>query len=392
MRLPKIFSLAKTGAKTVAVCDIGSGSIAVAIVEKGSNDSKVRILVSERRALQQEERSSTQTVEQLKTLAQETATAVLDQHAKRSGVPPSEVIAIVHAPWVRSETASIIQRFEKPMVITEKIIGETAKRVVREDTKLDAGNIFERSVVRVALSGYPTSEPEGKTAERIQIAVLQSDIQPDVLAAMKEALGSVFVGRNIMFHSAFFTLSLIIREFLPNISHYTIVDITSLATSAAVVRQGAVMEHADSPLGWRAIVTELAKITGTTPTEALSRARMAAEDSCTDALCQSVLQSLSMVEPKFVDAYGKMLNELAKEKRIPGLLILIAPPELGGWFARIFARIDFAQFAISERPFTTQQLFASVLARHIDMETEAVEDAGVAIGAGFVHIRMRDGS
>ena len=392
MRFPKIFSLARSGSKTVAVCDIGSGSVAVAIVEVPSDaESRVRILISERRALTQEDRAAAQAIGQLKTLAQETAAAVLDQHVKKSGTPPSEVIAIVHAPWVRSETTSIVQRFGQPTPITEKIISEAAKQAVRDDTKLSAANVFERSVMRIAISGYPTARPEGKTGDRIEIAVLQSDIQPDILAGMTDALGAVFVGRTVTFHSAFFALSIIIREFLPNISHYTLVDVTSLATSAAVVRQGAVLEHAESPIGWRTIVTALAKVTGTTPAEALSRARMAADDSCTDAVCQSVVQSLAAVEPQFVSAYGKMLNELAKAKRIPGLLILLAPPDLGNWFANILSRIDFAQFAVSERPFTTQQLFSSVLARHIDPAPEATEDAGVAIGAGFVHMRMRDG-
>jgi len=389
MKLFSFSRLGKMNGKTIAVCDIGSGSIAVGIVAVDQS-SMMMVLVSERRSLPPEERAKTQIIDQLKTLAQETATAVLDQHAKRGGAAPSEVVAIVHTPWTRSETASESQLFDEPTVITEVIISETAKRAVREETKLDTANIFERTVMRVALNGYPTSKPEGKTSSRVDISVLQSDIKAEMLSAMQEALGSVFVGRTITFQSAFFAFSVIIKELLPNITHYTLIDVTSLATSAAVVRQAAVLEHANADIGWRTIISELAKIHGTTPTEALSRARMAIENTCTDALCQSVLQSLSAVEPMFVDAYGKMFNELAKVKRIPGMVILVAPPDLGPWFANIFSRVDFAQFAVSEQPFSVHQLWAQALTEHVDFAQGLVEDTGVAATAAFVHIRAGD--
>ncbi len=389
MKLFSFSRLGKAGGQTVTVCDIGSGSVAVGIVALGSA-GKTTVLISERRMLPPEERGKTQIIDQLKTLAHETATAVLDQHAKRGGTPPSDVIAIVHTPWVRSETASASEQFTEPTVITESIISETAKKAVREETKLTVANVFERSVMRVALSGYPTSTPEGKTSPRIDISVLQSDIKPEMLSAMKEALGAVFVGRTITFQSAFFAFSIIIKELLPNITHYTLIDVTSLATSAAVVRQGAVLEHADAEIGWRTIVMELAKIHGTTPAEALSRARMATENTCTDALCQTVLQSLTAVEPMFVDAYGKMFSELAKGKRIPGMVILVAPPDLGPWFSNIFSRVDFAQFAVSEQPFSVHQLWAQALESHIDMAPESSEDTGIAAAAAFVHIKSRD--
>ncbi|MBI2048432.1 MAG: hypothetical protein HYT30_00695 [Parcubacteria group bacterium] len=381
----------KRGTKTLAVCDIGSGSIAVAIVEASiiNSESSARILVSERRTIPVEMKTAP-TIDQLKTLTQETATAVLDQHAKKGGSPPEEVVAIVHAPWVRSETLSASQALGKQEVVSAKMITAIAQQATQGQSTLDAANMFERSVTRVALNGYPTAQPEGKTAARIDISVLQSEINPEFKQAISTALGSAFVGRTITFHSAFFALTVVIRSCMPDITHYTLIDVTSIATSAVVIRRNAVLEHADAPLGWRTVTAELATITGTTPAEALSRVRIATEETCTDALCQSVIGSLAKIEPTFVDAYGKMFNELAKAKRIPAMLILVAPPDVGPWFANIFSKIDFAQFAISEQPFSVHQLFGHNLADHINAQTGIQEDAGIWAAAGFVHIRMRD--
>ncbi len=181
-----------------------------------------------------------------------------------------------------------------------------------------------------------------------------------------------------------------IQEYLPTVSNYTLIDVTSVATSAFVVRGGAIMGHADAKIGWRAVLTELAAIHGTTPAEALSRVRMVVEDVCTNELCQSVLQALSKIEPKFVDAYGGMFSELIKDKKVPATVILITPPELGIWFSNILSRIDFSQFTISEQLFSVHQLHEEHLVKKTEIITTLTQDAGIAAAAAFMHIRARD--
>lgn len=388
MKFPSIFSSAKHKSGTVAVCDIGSGSVAVGIVEIHPG-SAARIVASERRALKLEERSAAQSVDQIKTLTQETASAVLDVHIKQGGHPPEEVIAILHVPWVRSETVSKSKKFDEPVTITATHIRELAQEAAQEKTALKTENIFERSVLWIALNGYPTKKPEGKQAARIGLTVLQSEIRDGLLRTLTDVLGSVFVGRIVAFHSISFVLQVVIREYLPMMENYTLIDVTSMATSTSVIRKGSLASHQDAPIGWRTIVSELASIHGTTQTEALSRMRLMSEDVCTDAVCQSVGQALSKMEPKFVDAYGTMFNELTKQKKIPGTVILVAPPDIGGWFAGVLSRIDFAQFSMSEKPFSIQFLHEEYFTGKVEIAEKLSEDVGIAVGAGFMHIRAR---
>jgi cell division ATPase FtsA len=391
MKLPGWFFSKKKNGDTFAVCDIGSGSVAVAIVEvRDDNGSNSHILLSERRALSQETRGDDQVIIQLKTLIQETASSVLEKHSNGGGNRPIEVIASIHSPWVNSETMSTESKFEQPTLITSEIISSLAKEAAHKKTSLDSANIFERSVTRIELNGYPTSSPEGKYASRISVSVLESDIDTRFSSATKEALGAVFTGREITLHSAFFILNVVIHEYIPEISHYTLVDVTSRATSVAVVRNGALLEYAVAPIGWRVAVEKIATKQSTTPTEALSRTRMVGDDTCTNAECKAIMQTLMESEPDFVDAYGKMLVELSKSKRAPNTMILVTPPDFGGWFSGIFSRIDFAQFAVSENPFSVQQLFGSDIASKVVAESTSAEDTGIFAMAGFVHILSKD--
>ncbi len=392
MRLP-FFGRAHRGTQTSVVCDVGSAGVAIAVVEAHFGESPfANVLVSERRALGLTEtnRSEKQTIDQLQTLMRELATSIIDRHAKSGGATPASIMCIVHGPWLRTETTHAERHFDSPATITANIIADIAKEAVQQNSALAEQDTFERVVTRILLNGYHTKNPEGKIASRAIVSVLQSDINPSMYEALGQALLSVLPGREITYHSALFVQGVIVDEYAPDIAHYTLIDINSTATSAAVIRDGSQLAHATAPIGWRTIIQTLASGDSASADEALSKVRLVAEDACTDAACAQVLDALKKAEPQFVDAYGKMLAELSKELRAPATMLIVAPPDVGGWFVNLFGRIDFAHFTIAEQPFVVEQLFAQYLERGVQFAPSMRPDTGIAAGAALVHISLRD--
>lgn len=395
MRLFPFLKRRTESTQTVAVCDIGGGSVAVGIVEVHHGESPfARVLVSERRALgfSGKERGEKQSAEQLKTLLQETATAVLGKHISVGNTAPRSVSCVVHGPWVRTEASHANHHFERGTVITANLIRDLAQEAAQQKTTLTEENIFERVVTRVLLNGYWAKKPEGKQAARIAVSVLQSDMNPLMKRALEDVLSAVFPGRTSTYHSAPLVLGIVVDEYAPALSQYTLVDVTSSTTDATVIRSGSPHAHGSAALGWRTIIETLSAIEGTVADDMLSRARMIAEGICSDATCAQILDALKKAEPKFVDAYGKMLDALAKSGRVPDAMLLVAPPEVGAWFADVLARVDFAQFTTAERPFVVDQLFPHYLERGVVFNAGLQPDTGIAAAAGFVHIRARDSS
>ena len=392
MKLP-FFGRANRVAQTSIVCDVGSAGVAIAVVEAHLGDSPfANVIVSERRALGLTEtsRSEKQTIDQLQTLMRELAASIIDRHAKSGGATPASIMCIVHGPWVRTETTHAERHFEAPTTITANIIADIAKEATQKKSTATEQNIFERVVTRVLLNGYHTKNPEGKIASRVMVSVLQSDINPVMHEALGQALLSVLPGREITYRSALFVQGVIIDEYAPDIAHYTLIDINSTATNVAVIREGSQLAHATAPIGWRAIIQSLASLDDASADAALSKVRLVAEDACTDAACAQVLDALKKAEPQFVDAYGKMLAELSNELRAPAKMLIVAPPDVGGWFVNFFGRIDFAHFTIAEQPFVVEQLFARYLERGVQFAPSMRPDTGIAAGAALVHISLRD--
>lgn len=375
------------------VCDIGVGGVAIGIVETNATEKlPARVLLSERRSLafSGKQRDERQTIEQLGTLVQELGTTVLSTHVKAGGAPINEIICFIHAPWVHTEATYSERVFERPTTITAELIGEVANEASRKKNTLPDADVFEKVVTRILLNGYRTRKPERKEAFRLGVSVLMSSMHDGMRQALNQALGATVPGRTIVYQSASFVLGVVIEEYAHNPENYTLVDITSDITSASVMRAGSLLTYATGDVGWRTIIEKLSADSQTQPEEILSKVRMVAEDTCSDAVCSELLDALKKAEPTFVNAYGKMLATLAGSERLPGAIVLIAPPDVGDWFTNLFSRVDFAQFTIAERPFIVEQLFAQFLERSIKFKEGLRLDTGIAVAAGFVHMRVRD--
>ena len=199
-----------------------------------------------------------------------------------------------------------------------------------------------------------------------------------------------FPGRVPEYHSAAFVINVVVERYAKNPAHYAFLDVTSAATALAAVRGSTMLEHGVAPIGWRTIVEKISAIQGTTRDEGLSRIRMLLDGSCTDPVCQGVADVLRVVETEFVTAYGKLFSETTKEYRLPGTLLIVAPPDLSAWFSQMLERVDFAQFAISERPFLVQQLYAQHLSSVVSFSEDSKPETGLAVLGAFVHTLASD--
>ena len=160
-----MFASTNASKKLIAVADVGSGSAAVAILML-HGDEPAMVIASNRVALPYEERSSDATIKgiiaSLSSAGQKTLAAYAASPHKNLKI--GSVYAIIRAPWTRSKTERASNVTEKDLKITNATIGALAQQAIAADTTLDRGNLFESSVVRVELNGYPTGSPVGKSA------------------------------------------------------------------------------------------------------------------------------------------------------------------------------------------------------------------------------------
>lgn len=381
-----IFSFKKKSTQllpTLAV-SVGSGSVSAAVIEPVDGaPAHVRSCI--RITLTESERSNDQLVAALSRATEESTKQVLQQYAKsRHHKKINDLLVVFHSPWVSSRTSRSQASLKGELKVTGKMIDQLAARALEEPTTLESKNIFERSIVRVELNGYPTGQPEGKRATQLGVVVLRSDLRQDLSLAITEALGRSVPGRVPVFRSVTFAFMNVLKVYAHQASSYTIADMTSEATSFFAVHRGVVDQFVTIPVGSRSILRSLADLQKTTPEAARSTLRMLFADTSVETLQRTTSSALETAESAVMKEFGKGLSTLSTERRLPYTLVAMANPDLSRWFGQFLSKLDFGQFTVTGKPFDVQNLTSEQLQNQVVFDPSITADTGIALCGAFV--------
>ncbi|MBI5457246.1 hypothetical protein HY971_00785 [Candidatus Kaiserbacteria bacterium] len=378
--------LGRSREKIVAVADIGSGSAAVAILAV-PKDGPVRILAAERRSLPIEERSPAAIIAAIGAHLIGAGQHALENHREAGGKMPHSVYAIIRAPWTRSKTVTARTTFPKATSISGKVIGKLAQQALAEDTEFARENILEAGVVRVEVNGYPTSRPEGKSGNELNVSALVSGCDPGLRASVNSALQQLFGSQPVTWRSGVHATLSVMRVTPASPDEFVVVDMASEGTSFMVIRNGLVTEYASTSEGKNSI---LKRISGNNmPDDTLTLLRLIAGGECHDPACEAVNAAAAKAEPELVRAFGEAIAKLVQRQRLPNHLILTTHQDLIPWLSGLFSRIDFAQFTTTTQPFVVSSLKSLDLAHWALPETAVRIDTGIHLAAALVNIEER---
>lgn len=370
--------------KVVAVADVGSGSVGVAILSL-QPDAPAKILASERFVLPLEDRKKDATLTALGDNLVQVGQKVMKRYTRdrKNPEPPELLYCVIHAPWTHSATVQAVTKFDKQTKVTRDTIGDLAKKALGQEVQVDKKHILEASVVRVELNGYPTGSPVGKPAHEIVVSALISDCDPDLRTKVETSLETLFPHMKPVFRSSTRALVSTLRE-LPGTNHnYLVVDMVSEGTNLIAIREGVVAEQTVVPEGVHSIIKRVAP--KGMPEETLTLIRMLGRDQCSTAACEAIQEALSKAEPELVRIFGAGMTACASVRRLPEKLILIVQPDMMPWLTKFFSRIDFTQFTQTTQPFSVEPLAAEDLTPWVELEHGATLDTGIALSIALVN-------
>jgi len=386
--------------KIVAVADIGSGSVGVAVIAI-LPDGPARIISAVRGRLPFEERSVEATITGLaaqlsaageKALAAYRASPA-DGGASGATSPISGAYAVIRIPWTRSKTIRAMSKFPEERQVTDAMIAGVAKDAFatlngtgEEDP--DTANILESGVVRVELNGYPTARPKGKYAHTLGVSVLVSDCDPRVRKTVVDTMAGIFACPPPTLRSGTRALLTVLRESSTFPDDCLVVNMTSNATNLIVVTGGTAARHTRIPEGVRSIVK---RIGGTgLPEETLTLIRMVAHDQCENETCRATSAAIARAEPELARIFGEAMGRIAATERLPNTLILAVQEDIAPWLSQFFSRIDFTQFTVTTQPFEAVMITHKDIADMITFSAGVTPDPGLSIAGALVNIESHN--
>lgn len=367
--------------RSAAIIDIGSGYVGcVLLALKQSGASSVissghSRLSLEKRAYARARAHISEEITEAIHAAEKNAAGVL------RGKSVSDARIVLHAPWTSSQIVTVAETYEKSTVIQAAHIAALAKKSLTAG-EIDPAQLFERSVISVRLNGYPTSAPEGKRAESMELSAILSLGDPALKKNVESAVHAAFPAAKPIWVSAQNAYSTVLRRLrLPGDA--LIVDVGIAATHLCVLREGVPTVDRPVPEGLQGM---LARVHGTeAPQETLALFRMYARDACESDACAMLQKAVASAEPDLVQVFGEHFAKLAETRRLPNTLVLIAHPDVAQWLASFFERIDFAQFTLTSMPFATRTVENSELREWIQADEHL--DSSLSLAAAFTAVQ-----
>lgn len=370
---------------SIVLADIGAGGAACAIAEEANGPFQIRTFARATPPL--EERPEGESITRLAQSLAESALQTSKAHAGTGVSHPSEIIAVIHAPWIRSRTIAVERSFSEETAITDALIGEMAKEALTKDATLVREDICEGSVVHIELNGYPTRSPAGKRAHQVKVVSLVSEMQRAHREELEHALRQAFPEIPLRWRSHARALTSAVREHDTDSRNAVIFDVSDDGSSISVIRKHVLTEQKHIPDGVHALLAVIAP--GGSREEILSVLAMRERGVCDTAQCETIQTALTAAEPSITKRFGEALGEMAAQRRLPNDAYLIIHRDLAAWFAQFIARIDFAQFTLSSKPFVVKTLTADDLVSYAAFRAPLVPDLGIALAAALVHSERR---
>lgn len=372
--------------KGIILADIGEGGAACAVAtDEKSGPLHVHALA--RTVPPLEERPAGDSITRLAQSLAESALQASKAHAERGAPHPSEIIAVVHAPWIRSRTIAVERTFPEETAITDTLIGDMAKEALTKDPALVREDMCEGSVVHIELNGYPTRTPHGKRAHQVKVVSLISEMQRAYREELEHALRQAFPEIPLRWRSHARALTSAVREHDDTSRNAVIFDVSDDGSSISVIRKHILTEQQHISDGVHSLLALLAP--GGSREEILSILAMRERGTCDSVQCETIQAALTAAEPAITKRFGEALGEMAAQRRLPNDAYLIIHRDLAAWFAQFIARIDFAQFTLSSKPFMVKTLSADDLGAHAAFLSPIIPDLGIALAAALVHSERR---
>ncbi len=199
---------------TVAIYDIGSGSVGVCLVElpkdKGAkNDLKTpKIIFSKRVFMTVEDELNFPLFLESMLKAVWQASELLT--AANLGVP-KDVHCFLHTPWYTAHSRTVHTEKNVQFSVTEDFICQTIDTEIEVFKKTEFDhyrdyhdmNIIERYAIGARINGYAVPDPIGKRGNSLDISLFISLTPQKIIDDIKNAIEKniSLSGRNIFFHS-----------------------------------------------------------------------------------------------------------------------------------------------------------------------------------------------
>ncbi|MDO8619954.1 MAG: hypothetical protein Q7R64_01230 [bacterium] len=332
------FFSGKKESDVVLVFDIGSGSVAGALVLI-SAEHPATILYSFRSEIPfQHEATGIRLLSLMLRSLSQVMLAITREGFELAGMGARrprirEAFVSLSAPWVVSQTSFLSLRNKAPTKITTHVFAELLKHS-EEDGHPErkpipkGGVLIERKLIKSVLNGYATATPYEKEAITAEFAVFESFSVPKVTEKIADTITELIHPGHISFHSFSLLAFATLRELYPNKEHFMLIDVSGEQTELSLIRGGVLSETVTFPFGRNHFVRALRRHAEVPVSGASAVLKLYRDNNGVGRLFERSKKTLDTIKGEWQEKLSKSLSNFSEETLLPRSIFLTADEDL----------------------------------------------------------------
>ncbi len=332
--------------KTVLLCDIGSGSVGLALAEL-SRGGPPTLLLAERAALPAlKSRDAAALLEGMQKAFREAGNRYRTSVARllaatpqggRERLQPVHAAAFLRAPWcdvlLRNIRFARTSAFRVTPALLEKMLSDYVRRE-RPDEKGET--VVERSAVGIRLNGYAVAEmPRSSEVTSAELTALSVTAPAAFLKALRGEIDALSGGVPVTAHSASVAASFSAGSLLPSAPDYLLCEVGGEMTELVLVLEHIPAARATFGLGSNLFARTLETHAGMQAAEVPSAMRLAKDKR--SPMREKLGGTLGAAQQEYGKAFSAAYRDLAAAGGSAPTIYILAEESMDHWLEQAIA-------------------------------------------------------
>jgi hypothetical protein len=337
--------------ETVAIFDIGSGSVGGAIVHFPTEENELPIIIKTVRTeidyINEKLSVILFTKNMLKALG---ITAEALYHTKAGA--PDRIICVIASPWYSSETRIIKMSKESPFIFTEKMAEELLQKEIKSitlnynkktKTLYNELEIMEQHIMDVSLNGYQVESPIGMHTKSVEMNMIVSFSQKFFLDKIRKEISKTFHAIPVSFSSFIVASYFAVRDKYISPDSYLLVDVGGEMTEVGVVLKGILKASLSFPFGKKTFFKYMCTKLEVELRDAQELFNLYISGNLSAEKKKKIEPLFKSIENSWSESFRQSIGNLPHVLALPGTIFLTADSDMISWFFEVISNEQFIQ-------------------------------------------------
>lgn len=341
--------------RTVAIFDIGSGSVGGAIVKIPLDDNnKIPTIIKSTRNEKKTENDFNLDVFMKNMLSALNQTAE-DLYHHKVGTP-DEIVCVLASPWYLSETRVVKMSDNKPFIFTKRLANDLIKKEIagfRDSYKDKYGSLesipemIEQHIMSVSLNGYTINDPFGRRCKLLEMDMVISLAPKLCLDEIRKTLSKTYHHKNVSFSSFTVATFFAVRDKYIKPDSYLLLDISGEITDVGIVTNGVLKSVLSFPFGKKTFFKYMCTKLEIELRDAKELYKLYSEGTLNEVYKKKVEPLFKSIENSWGEAFSKCLSTLPRILILPNTIFLTADNDIKKWFMNVLQDEENIQSMVS---------------------------------------------